>query len=527
MKPKTQTLTFSALLILLGVLVFGQVYQYEFVQYDDPAYITNNKYVNKGITVDGLKWAILHQETGAPLKHKGVNNLYHPLSLISHMIDVQCFELNAGAHHIMNLVIHLISTVFAFLFIKSLTRSQWVGFIAASLFLLHPTHVESVAWLSERKDTLSGLFFWASLYFYFSKKNQKTAFICLILGLLAKPSIVVLPIILVLIICSQSSKKFTFSNLVKHSKLHWHWFAAAVLFAAINLYTQGAGSHAFFSGESSLLARISTAGTGYWFYLYRTLIPIDLSIAYTAPAIGKFHYIILAGTVAFLILAWIYRNAFPNIFLAIAWFTICWLPVSGLTYIGIEFTADRYLYLSLGGFFILISQYLDKTTLTKAASVAIILVCTFLSFNQTKVWKNTLTLFTHATTAQPNNTLGWTNLGAQYQILGQYEKAIECHKKVISRAKMDYVSQHNLGICNLALKKTAEAKSHFIDALVAYPAYHPSLMQLAKLNQKARSVAGLRELSQLVNKAHQISPKDRKILQLKTDIDRILKSLPR
>ena len=517
MNPKYKTLTFSVILTLLGIIVFGQLHNFEFVQYDDPAYITENKYVNQGITTDGLKWAVLRQESGEPLKYPGVNNLYQPLSLLSHMLDVELFGIkNPGAHHLINLLIHLISTIFCFLFIKTLTRSHWIGFGAAALFLLHPTHVESVAWLSERKDTLSGLFFWATLYFYFSRKTKTLAYTCFILGLLAKPSIVVLPVILILTIPIFTNKKISVSSLINLTKQHWHWFLASLVFGLITVYTQSTGTQSFFSDQSSLTQRISTAGTGYWFYLYRTLIPLNLSIDYTAPNIGKLHLLALLAVIILCSYSWSVRNKYPHFFLAVAWFTICWLPVSGLTYIGIDFTADRYLYLSLGGFFILIARYLSHSTTTKVILTIIIATCGYLSYLQTAIWKDTKTLYTHATKTQPNNMRGWTNLGAYYQLNKQYHKAIECHQ-MVSQQKKDYITLHNLGICYAVLDDKNLAKSYFHQALETYPAYYPTLNSLTKLIETKNDFINL---SQRVNKAHQISPNNQQIQILKQKIDK-------
>ncbi len=465
-------------LIALSIAVYIQVYDFKFIQYDDPAYVSENSYVKEGLTSDGIKWAFSTKDSEQNLKYEGVSNIYHPLTWLSHMSDVQLFGLAPGWHHIVNVILHTIGAVFGFLFIRKLTSSGNIAFIASALFLIHPTHVESVAWISERKDVLSGVFFWASLYYSInrSKHSSSLAYLCLVLGLLSKPSIVVLPLIVILIHCFRSKEVFATKNLLKTILNYKYWLLTALVFGLFTFYLQNTGTHQQFAAQSSIISRFPHIGLGYWFYLYRAVIPTDLSFSYPTPDYNR--ALVVSSYLALIVLfyiIWIVRNRMPSLFLAFAWFTICWLPISGVLYIGVEYTPDRYLYISLGGFFILFAQYLNSSAWRKFIAIAVVFLFSALSYSQVKVWSDTESLFVHATKTQPKNYIGWTNLGAFYQTKKQLKNAIECHKKAIELNSSAYISEYNLAICYAHLKNYPLASKHLEKSLKIAPHYSPSL----------------------------------------------------
>ncbi len=471
-------------LMLLVAIVYYQVHDFEFVQYDDPAYIYENSYVKKGLSSDGIKWAFTCQDDKQTLKYSGVENIYHPLTWLSHMLDVQIFGMKSGLHHISNVLLHCIGGIYCFLFVRKFTKSANVAFIASALFLIHPTHVESVGWVSERKDVLSGVFFWSALYYAISKGRYAghLAYTCLVLGLLSKPSIVVLPLIVILIRIYTSDKSFTSKNFLQATLKYKYWLLTAIVFSLITFYLQRTGSHQQFADQSSIMSRVPSIVLGYWFYLYRSIIPLDLSFSYPLPAFGQrlvtFSCIALFGL---FYLVWALRHRAPALFFGVVWFTLCWLPISGIIYIGVDFTVDRYLYFSLGGFFIILAQYLERSYLRRMLAFAVITIFSILSYQQVKVWENTESLFINATKSQPESYMGWTNLGAYYQTQYQIEDAINSHKKSIQLNPRAHISEYNLSRCYLYKKNYVLAAEHLEKSFKIAPYYKPTLKLLETL----------------------------------------------
>jgi len=365
--------------------------------------------------------------------------------------------------------------------------SASVSFVASALFLIHPTHVESVAWVSERKDVLSGVFFWASLYYSMKRDRYSAplAYSCLILGLLSKPSLVVLPVIVILIRSYISDRPFTIKSFFRATSRYKYWLLTSVIFSVITFYLQSTGSHEEYAKSSSLMMRLPSIALGYWFYLYRIVVPMNLSFSYAVP---PFTWSLIAASSAALIglfyLAWMMRYKIPDLFFAIAWFTICWLPISGIIYIGVDFTVDRYLYLSVGGFFIIFAKYMDSTSVRKYVALGVIAIFSLLSYQQVKVWANTESLFVNATKAQPRSYMGWTNLGAFYQTQSQVEKAIKCHKKSIQINPNAYISEYNLSRCYIYLKDYELAAEHLEKSFRIAPTYAPTLKLMKHLKVK-------------------------------------------
>ena len=213
---------FSIYLIILSVIctfIFVKTLSFDYVPYDDPAYISDNHFVKQGFTLESIRWAFLYDSDTGDLVHHGIENLWHPLTWISHMADVEIFGIeNPAGHHGTNLLIYLLTIPFILWSSKRLLGSWTAAFFISLLWLVHPLKVESVAWLSERKDLLSGLFFWASLTCALqdlttSSKWKHIGLALFILALLSKPSVIVLPALLVIInwyLNSESKWNLTF-----------------------------------------------------------------------------------------------------------------------------------------------------------------------------------------------------------------------------------------------------------------------------------------------------------------------------
>ncbi len=496
-----------ALITLIVALIYGQTHSFEFVEYDDTAYITENEYVSQGLNKHSILWALTYEDFGKSIHHSGIHNLWHPLTWISHMIDVELFGLdNPGAHHLFNAVLYLAGAIFTYLCFLHISGARLVALIATLLFIAHPLKVESVAWVSERKDLLSGFFFWSSLWALLKSWNSNRhtlwwgfATLLFLAGLLSKPSIVILPVIVMLVRGYQRKEtRWDLDFLVKGLKENIVWFALSITIAAIAIYFQTAGSHSFFADSSSMSSRLLSSGVGLLFYLYRILIPIHLSFEYPYPKLPYWAWGLAWATIlTFAYLIWHHRKRFPRLFFAAVWFGLCWFPVSGVFYIGTSFTCDRYLYLALAGPVLALSSWvysLPEQFKKPSFSVLGIMILSWsaLSWQQTKIWRNSHDLFSHAIQAQPKAAINWTNLASLTQLRGDAKKAISLHQKAIELNPKDYISTYNIGLCYQHLKELHQAEHYYKIALDHYPEYLPAMRKLAEihiLNQDLGSAA--------------------------------------
>jgi len=488
-KSLTKNLLLNLALVTIVLLIYGRTAQFDFVPYDDPAYITENHLVNKGLSPEGIRWAFLHDSNIGDLGFSGVENLWHPLTWISHMIDAEIFGTeNAGGHHIMNVVLFVLTSMLVMWCSKMLLGNTWAGFLFALLWILHPLKVESVAWVSERKDILSGLFFWASLScvlmsFKGDKRWKIIAYGLFIAAMLSKPSMVILPAIILFVEAYlNEEKEWGVSFIINGLKRWWAWFASAGVVAVVTILMQSGGSHEFFIQHSSLASRMISSALALWFYLWRIILPINLAYEYEYPRLSSMYYLIAwVALIVTLFFIWSNREKLRTLFFGIAWFLICWLPVSGLVYVGASFTSDRYMYLALAGLLFPLVKALEKY---KWGTVGVLSLCIFwslLSWKQVGVWKDGWALFEHATKARPHSARAWINLGGMYQDDKQYDQAILCYQKSIEINPKSYLAWYNLGNIKGISGDLVGAEKSYLQALKIYPENLESLLNLLKL----------------------------------------------
>jgi len=483
-------------LVLLGVCfaVFGRSLSFGFVDYDD---------------LTGVKWSLAYVSGGREMKHLGAENVWHPLTWMSHMLDVSLFGVEGpdswlGGHHLMNVLLHGVSGCLVFFFFGRLMRNPWVGFWAAVFFLIHPLKVESVAWISERKDVLSGVFFWAALCgvvesFEGKKSWQWVGWVCFGLACMSKPSVVILPGLVVLAEgFYRGEKKWGMNFWVEGVKRWWLWFALSALTAMLAIYFQGRGSHADFM-EGSMMSRLLSMMPGVVYYAWRMVVPWDLSFHYPMPNFGGLRgQFVVAGCLLVVAglgsLLWNKRREWPVAFFAGVWFLLCWLPMSGLAYVGTSFTADRYMYLALSGPLLLLAVYLMRQNWGKWVAGAVALVWGGLSFAQTGVWRDSMSLFSHAVKAQPKDSLSCANLGSLFQVRGNYEKGVEYHEQAVALGSGEYISLYNLGYCWSKLGDQERAAAQYEKSLEVYPHYEPALRNLGLILEKGGDKLAARDL---------------------------------
>ena len=513
-------------LILLSVIliIYGRATQYSFVPYDDPAYITENSIVNEGLSVRGVRWAFLYDSKVGELKYTGVENLWHPLTWVSHMIDVEVFGAeNPGGHHVTNILLFLATAILVMWSSEMILGSFWAGFLFALLWAIHPLKIESVAWISERKDILSGVFFWASLAFSIkwikNKGRWKTlAYVLFICGMLSKPSILVLPALIVLVDgYLEGEKTWGIRYFLGSLRRWWLWFLSSSFFAVITIVMQSGGSHEFFAQQSSLVSRLLPSGLSLWFYFWRILVPINLSFEYEYPQLSlRYYYLAWLAVLTLFAFVWLKREKMKTLFFGIAWFLVCWLPVSGLVYVGASFTTDRYMYLALAG---LLFPLVSAVHRFKFGNVVILMLCCIwavLSWKQVPVWKDGWSLFKHATEARPHSARAWINLGGMHQDAKELDEAVECYQKAIEIDDKSYLAWYNIGNIKDRSGDLEAAESAYQKTLEIYHSSLPAMLNLGILKKKTGQ---LEEAIALFEKG---SSKDIRMLSLQCESELML-----
>jgi tetratricopeptide (TPR) repeat protein len=525
------------LLVALVWVVFGQTLGHQFLQWDDFPYVFQNEQVNRGLTWGGIVWAFTHSHSAN----------WHPLTWISHALDCQFYGLNPGLHHLTNVILHATTSVLLFLGLRNMTGSLKRSAFVAAIFAIHPLHVESVAWLAERKDVLSGLFLVLTLgaYVRYARRAPSMAsytavmllFAC---GLMCKPSLVTLPVLLLLLdwwplgrfsagpvvsgkqgIQEEQIYIATRRRLVLE-KIPLLLLSAASIFATLVVQHEAVVPvHAF-----PLSERISNAIVSYAAYLGQLFFPVNLAAYYPYPA-GGWPVLEVSGAVILLLMIslgvfW-QKNKRPWLICGWLWYLIMLLPMIGLIQVGEQARADRYTYLSLIGPTISITWLCAEWCASRRGrsyapgfvALAVVMTLTILARVQTSYWKNNESLWTHALSVTSNNGFAHYNLGtsqlekndveaalgefrkaletkpdlwdAEYSIgniclkSGRPEEAIPHYQKAISLNGRDAEALYNLGVCFAQTGDFPEAMSAYQKALEIKTNYAAANNNLAAL----------------------------------------------
>ena len=449
------------LLILSVLIVYGQVLGFKFVNYDDNRYITGNPMVQQGLTPDSVKWAFTttHAE------------FWHPLTWLSHMLDVQVFGLNPAGHHFSNLLLHVLNTLLVFSIFAKTTGHPWRSFMVAALFGLHPLHVESVAWVAERKDVLSA-FFWmltTLLYVRYVEnpgiKRYLAVMTGFILGLMTKPMLVTLPFVFLLLDFWPLNRLGPASPANKGQPSQWRKFYFLIIekipllilttvFSVITFMVQTTGRQAGSFGHP-FDQRLATSLVSYVQYLIQTCWPFRLSVFYPYPdpypiwqIAGAF--LILAG-ISFLVL----KTARRCPYLPVGWFWYLgtFLPVIGIIQVGAHATADRYTYIPLIGIFIMVvwglyerlAGWRHRKIAAYLLAPSVLVFFTATAFIQAGYWRNSTFLFENALKNTNDNYLAYNNLGNIYYRKGLFDEAGNYYASAIQIKPQFAVAHGNLG----------------------------------------------------------------------------------
>ena len=520
------------LLILVGLAVvtfgiYAQVIGHRFLTFDDNWYIEHNPMVNRGVTLAGLAWAFTTFYEGN----------WHPLTWIAHMIDSQLFGMFAGGHLLVNALIHAANTVLLFWFLLRTTRARWSSALVAAFFALHPLHVESVAWASERKDTLSAFFGLLSLIAYVryaearSIRRYAWVAITLALGLLAKPMLVTWPFVMLLLdywplgrLADPIGKEHQRSASHREAatgigSLVWEKLPLFALVAASAVVTSVAQSRAgavqTFT-EVPIALRLSNALVSYAKYLLLAFWPNDLAVFYpfreaVIPAwqiIGA--ALLLIGITGFCLFQ---RKIRPYLIVGWLWFLGTLVPVIGLVQVGAQTMADRYFYVPSIGLFIAIVFGLADIAerrrvapwLGAAIANVVLLVLATLTNAQIHRWSDSFTLFKHTLTVAGPSVAAEDALGLAMHNNGQLDEAAAHFEKALQMQPDDYLALLNMGVIRFYQGRVPEAIEYAQAAIRsdAGAAKAHNLLGMALANQNRNE-----EAFDEMRRAVELAPKD-------------------
>src|SRR5437762_2057988 len=490
-KPKTSAhsakpdrwivLTISAVLVALVWIVFGQTLHHDFVDYDDLDYVTKNAQVARGLSWDGILWAFTHFHSSN----------WHPLTWISHMIDCQLYGLDPWGHHFTNVLWHTANAVLLFLFFRQLTGTLWPSAFIAALFAIHPLRAESVAWVSERKDLLSALFFILTLMAYVrytrapGRRRYIMVAVLFALGLMSKPMVISLPLIL-LLLDYWPLDRFPESSLqtAEGRKKLWPLLREKLPLLGLSLVS---AVTTIFAQQGSiqpitripLFARFANAALSYVDYLRNMFWPADLAALYPWESARLSPSAII---IAFLLLAAIsisvvFLRRRRYLVTGWLWYLIMLLPVIGILHVGNQSHADRYTYLpQIGLYLMLVWSAADlvarwrfvRGSLTALGCGAVVALV-FCARTQTASWQDSEALWRHALAVTTDNIIAEGNLGLALHWKGDNREALEHFERSLSINRQQPGVLSSLGVFYLDLGRIQEAISHLMEALELEP----------------------------------------------------------
>jgi hypothetical protein len=495
-----------AFLVLAVAVVFAQTVNFGFVNYDDDKYVYENPHVRRGVTADGIAWAFTSNHASN----------WHPLTWLSHMLDCELYGLHAGGHHLTNVGLHALTAVVLFLVLWRMTLGLWPSAFVAAVFAVHPLRVESVAWIAEQKDVLSGLFFMLTLWAYlgyvrhrFSLTRYLSVIILFALGLMSKPMLVTMPFVLLLLDYWPLGRlQATWRRLIVEK------IPLLLLAAASCLATMLAQQHAVVTlDELSLPLRFGAALVSYVSYLGQFFWPTNLAVFYPHPAarlpIGEaVAALLFLAAISAAAIARRRRN--PYLFVGWFWYLGMLVPVIGLVQVGLQVMADRYCYLPQIGLTIAVAWSMatvGQTSLSAgrkattvgqtflsaerkadyrpwawgSASVLVLAGLMACAWRQTSFWRDSETLWTHTLRCTSRNDVAHFNLAAELMKQNRYGDAIEHYRETVRIRPVYPHAQRNLAFALTRQGQTQEAIAHYYQAIKYDPDDRYALNNLASL----------------------------------------------
>jgi tetratricopeptide (TPR) repeat protein len=451
-------LVMTGILLVVG-LVYWPVLGHDFVNFDDNLYVyENEQLLQHGLSLAGIAWSFTTLLGGN----------WHPLTWLSHMVDVRLFGLNPAGHHLVNLLIHGANTLLLFAFFRRATGSIGRSAVVALLFALHPLHVESVAWVAERKDLLYAFFWLVTMHLYigYARSPRQSAYLAMtaafICSLLAKPMAMTLPAVLIIMdywpLRRRAGEAGTNSTVLParpvREKLPLFFLAGGV--AAITIYAQNKSNSLASVDPGALSVNAGNAIISYADYLGKTLWPARLAVLYpfdpaavTAPRVIAASILLGAITIGVLRAG----QRFPFLVFGWLWYIVTLLPVIGLLRVGDQAYADRYTYLPLVGIFVMLVWGLHaafatigaRQSVRAAVTVVPIFLLAGVTSKQLAYWRNSLELFTHCLQAAGDSWVAHNNIGNALFLQGNVAEAAGHYRRAIELKPDMAVTYSNLG----------------------------------------------------------------------------------
>ena len=474
-KHHYKILSVCLLLILTILIAYWQVKNFDFVNLDDLGYVAANPKVQSGLTIDGIAWAFSFTDIA----------YWHPLTWLSHMLDCDLYGLNPMGHHWTSLQIHIANTLLLFFILQYMTKALWKSAFVAALFALHPINVESVAWVAERKNVLSTFFWMLTMLAYVHYTTRPSLYrylltlFFLMLGLMAKPMLVTLPFVLLLI------DYWTLERLRHQSPFNLilekiPFFALS----AVSAYISSLSVHRYEIVVSMELVpmklRVANALVSYVKYIEKMIWPKNLAVFYpfpdTLPVWQVFGACLFLASISFLVLLNLRKK--PYLCIGWLWFLGTLIPVIGLKQAGLwPAMADRWAYVPLVGIFIIVAwggsdllkKWTNKKIVPAILAISVLLVLTTQSFHQASHWKNNITLFENAVKATDHNWLAYNDLGLALMHKGKLNDAVFHFKKALQIRPKYLTAIDNLGMTLHRLGRFEEACNYYMKALKIDP----------------------------------------------------------
>ncbi len=467
-----QTVGICLSLAVLTWLVFGQTLWHDFINYDDPHYVYENTKITGGLSINGIAWAFTH-----------IHSLnWHPLTTISHMLDCQLYGLKAGWHHFTNVLLHSLAAILLFLALQQMTGAVWRSAFVTAVFAIHPLRVESVAWIAERKDVLSGVFFMLTLlaYMYYARLPRVRGYLLVVFlfacGLMCKPMLVTLPFVLLLLDYWPLDRiKGQLRNRVAEKI---PLIALSAVSSVITFLVQkGAVGR---TEELPILERINNAVVSYVLYIWQMLWPVNLAVFYPHPEkrlplweiVFCFLFLICITLTAIAL-----RKQRPYLLTGWLWYLGMLVPVIGLVQVGWQGRADRYTYLPQIGLYIaatwavtdLTALYRHQRATLSTAAIVVIAALSSCAWVQTSYWRDSETLFRHALAVTTNNDVAENNLGIVFLGKGKLDEAISLLQSAVDLRPDNSPAHENLAKALLQKGQVADALVHYRKLLDLQP----------------------------------------------------------
>ncbi len=498
-------------LAIITFVVFGQTVGHEFIDFDDGGDVYENPVVSRGLTLQGLAWAFSFHSAN-----------WFPLTWLSHMLDCQIYGLRAGGHHLTNVLLHTASVMALFLILRRMTGAIWRSALVAAVFAIHPLRVESVAWVAERKDVLSGLFFMLTMGAYvryaeeFKVQSSKfkvsygLSLLFFALGLMCKPMLVTLPVVLLLLDYWPLKRPIPAKRLLLE-KLPFLALAAVACAVTFLAQHEAIQSNAAITLEN----RLGNALASCVIYLRQMVWPTGLALLYPFPSNGLPPWeVALSGLLVVLVsaLAWRGRRTQPWLLMGWLWYLVMLAPVIGVIQVGGQAHADRYTYLPQIGIYVALTWWVAQWRMSSVArgglmagTLGILMVC---AWRQTRYWRNSETLWTRTLACTKENVIAHGNLGVVFREQGKVDAAIDQFRAALRINPNDADSHNNLGTVLRQKGKIEEAMAEYQLALRLKPNLAEAHYNLGiALLQKGRAAEAMGQYQE----ALRIDPANRKI----------------